>query len=384
MKIAFLIERLDRSRGGAETYAGDFTRMLVAEGHEVHVFSRCDAVVDKGVTLRPVPVRGVGRSGHTLSFARLVEKMLSVEAFDVVHGVGWTVSQDVYQPHGGVHRATLAANVRATKCLSRLLKRIGYRLSPKQAVFRRIERRQYLDNPARVFVALSEMVRRDMQTFYDVPDEKIEVVYNGVDTERFHPHNAETHRESLRERYGIGDGEVVFLVVAHNFRLKGVPELVACVTKDLPRCRLVVVGRNRMQKGLKASAESRAPGRVVFTGAVPDTVPYYAAADVYVHPTYYDPCSLVVLEALASGLPVVTSTMNGASELMTDGVEGYVVKPGAGPELAERMHRLFDTPLRNKMGRAARALAEKHTLRHNYREMMAAYEQVLRRKGLQR
>ena len=70
MKIAFLIKRLDRARGGAETYASDFTRMLVAEGHDVHVFSRGDAVVDEGVTLHPVPVRGVGRSWRTLSFAR--------------------------------------------------------------------------------------------------------------------------------------------------------------------------------------------------------------------------------------------------------------------------------------------------------------------------
>lgn len=374
MKIAFLIERLDPSRGGAETYVGDFTAMLAAEGHDVHVFSRSDSVVPRGVTLHPVSVRGVGRAWRTLSFARNVRKMLARERFDVVQGVGKTCTQDVYQPHGGVHRAMLVQESLAHR---------GFRhaFSPKQVVFRWIERVQYVRRPAQAFVALSEMVKRHMQDFYDVPDEKIEVVYNGVDTERFHPRNRETHRAPAREKYGIADDEVVFLIVAHNFRLKGVPELVECVTGDFPPCRLLVVGRNRLAKRLKDLAESRAPGRVIFTDAVPDTAPCYAAADVYAHPTWYDPCSLVVLEALASGLPVITSLFNGAGELMSENIEGHLVEPGCAGKLAERMRGLLDKAVRERMGRAARALAEKHTVRHNCRQMLEIYEKVLRRKG---
>ena len=386
MRMAFLIERLDPGRGGAETYVHDFTRMLAADGHDVHVFSRAQSVVPEGVTLRSVNVHGVGRAWRTLSFARGVERMLDAEQFDVVQGVGRTWTQDVYQPHGGVHCATALANAQTCGGMRMLAKGLGETFGPKQAVFRWIERRQYLRRPPRVFVALSEMVKTDMQTFYHLPAAKIEVVYNGVDTARFHPGNREGHRAALKEKHDIADEEVVFLIVAHNFRLKGVPELVECVTGDFPSCRLMVVGRNGMTDKLKAYAERRAPGRVIFTGAVRDTAPCYAAADVYVHPTNYDPCSLVVLEALASGLPVVTSVMNGAAELLTDTSAGYIVPPawtrrtrGADylTELAGVMRKLFDTALRKRMGAAARALAEQHTTRHNYRHMMGIYQKVV-------
>ena len=391
MRIAFLIERLDPARGGAETYVSDFTARLAREGHDVHVFSRAGSVNPAGVTLHPVAVRGVGRGQRTLSFGRSVERMLATERFDVVQGTTWTWTQDVFQPHNGVYRAMLKARLRTRRGMGALCERVGQALGPKQRVFRRIEREQYVRRPAGVFVALSRMVHQDMENCYGLAAEKIELVYNGVDTERFHPRNREAHRAEVRRRHGIGAEETVFLIVAQDFERKGVRETVECVTGKFPACRLVVVGKGRVEK-LRALAESRAPGRVVFTGAVADTVPYYAATDAFVLPTNYDPCSLVVLEALAAGLPVITSTMNGAGELMTHGREGWILgTPGDGgfaasehvTELTELMQKLFEPELRKKMGDAARALAEKHTLQHHYRQMMEVYEKVPARKKSQ-
>ena len=88
--------------------------------------------------------------------------------------------------------------------------------------------------------------------------------------------------------------------------------------------------------------------------------------------------SLVVLEGFASGLPVITSMMNGAGELMTPGKEGFIVEPGDEDALAEAMSQCFDAEGRQSMGEAARALAETHTIDHNYREMLAVYERVMR------
>jgi len=380
VKIALLIERLDPARGGAETWVDGFSTTLVAEGHDVHVFSREGGITPAGVTLHAVAVSGVGRGMRTASFARNVEAMLAKESFDVVHGVGRTLGQDVYGPHGGVHAATLEANRRLCGPLEAAFKRLSCRLSLKQHVFRRIEHAQYVNRAAHVFVALSQRVKRDMQRFYNVPDEKIAVVYNGVDVERFHPRNREASRGAFREQFRIGEDETVFLIVAHNFRLKGVPELVKCVTGKFPPCRLLVVGGGNADQLIPFAAR-REPGRVLFIGPVVDAAPCYAAADVYVHPTWYDPCSLVVLEALASGLPVVTTTMNGASELMTDGEEGFVIAPGDRRRLAETLGTLLDRGLREKMGLAARTLAERHTTMHNVRDVMAVYEEVLRVKG---
>ena len=380
MRIALLIERLDPARGGTETWVSDFAAECAGGGHDVHVFAREGSAVPEGVTLHAVAVSGVGRAMRTVSFAQNCEAMLGEHDFDIIHGVGKTVAQNVYQPHGGVHAATLEANLRMGGAVSAAFKRLGYRLSLKQRVFRRIERAQYVERPAQVFVALSEMVKRDMQRFYSVPDAKVEVVHNGVDVERFHPRNRERCRAAFRKQFRIGEDETVFLVVAHNFHLKGVPELVRCVTGKFPPCRLVVVGGGNADQ-LIPFAGRREPGRVLFIGAVVDTAPCYAAADAYVHPTWYDPCSLVVLEALASGLPVVTTSMNGASELMSDGEEGFVIPPGDPRRLRAALVALLDGALREKMGNAARILAEAHTTTHNVRQMMDVYERVLHPEG---
>ncbi|MCH8992530.1 MAG: glycosyltransferase family 4 protein, partial [Acidobacteria bacterium] len=109
-----------------------------------------------------------------------------------------------------------------------------------------------------------------------------------------------------------------------------------------------------------------------------NAAPYYAAADIYVHPTYYDPCSLVVLEALASGLPVVTSRFNGAGELLTPGVEGDLIDdPGDAQALCRCLEPMLETPRRRMMGAAARKLALAHTFERNCDEIVAMYEEIV-------
>jgi UDP-glucose:(heptosyl)LPS alpha-1,3-glucosyltransferase len=116
-----------------------------------------------------------------------------------------------------------------------------------------------------------------------------------------------------------------------------------------------------------------------FVGSVVDSVPYYAAADVYLHPTYYDPCSLVVLEAIACGLPVITTVNNGASELLTPGTHGYVMQNVTDLDgLVGYISRLMDAADRSECSRRARELAEQHDLERNYREILAVYEEAAR------
>ena len=103
----------------------------------------------------------------------------------------------------------------------------------------------------------------------------------------------------------------------------------------------------------------------------------YAAADIYAQPTYYDPCSLTVLEALACGLPVITTRRNGASELLTHGRDGFILdRPGDLDGLAEAILALCEADLRRDVGAAARALAEGHSTERNYRGILAVYERA--------
>jgi UDP-glucose:(heptosyl)LPS alpha-1,3-glucosyltransferase len=115
------------------------------------------------------------------------------------------------------------------------------------------------------------------------------------------------------------------------------------------------------------------------TEKVSDPCPFYAAADVYVHPTWYDPCSLTVIEALAGGIPVITTRFNGASEFLTEGQEGFVIAdPADTVALAEKMRVLLDPELRFTMGADARRLAIKHTFEQQTAEFLSLYDEVVR------
>jgi len=234
-----------------------------------------------------------------------------------------------------------------------------------------------------MLVALSRTVAEDFQRFHQVRPERIRVVYNGVDTNRFSPNQRTRYREPVRRQWGIGDKTALVLTVAHNFRLKGVGTLLRAMSQlvaDRLPVHLAVVGGKRLSFWRRMAKRLGIGNSVSFVGPVEDTVPYYAAADIFAHPTFYDPCSLVLLEAAASGLPIITTRpFNGVSELMQEGVEGLILSdPTNATGLANHLRVLLNIPVRRKMGRAARQMALMHSFDHNVEQMLAIYREVAR------
>ena len=368
MRIALVIESLDAARGGAEQWTSQYARWLVAAGHEVHVVaSHFGEHVPAGVVAHRIE-----RTGTRVEFAAAAERALEALAVDITHDMGSGWQCHLFQPHGGSRTAAFEQNLLLLPRWLRLLKRHVSRYLPRYQEFQRLMMGQYMAED-RIFIALSRMVARDFERFHGVRRSQIRIVYNGVDTERFSPDHRVQYRQVVRDELGVGDNEVLLLIVAHNFRLKGVPALLATVERlrsDGCRVKLAVVGGKR-------SCGSGRPG-VIFVGAAEDTVPYYAAADVYVQPTFYDPCSLVVLEAWASGLPVVTTRYNGAAELMASGAEGTILDdPANVDELCAALRPLLDPAVRAPMSAAARNLALCHTLDRNARDLLGVYEEIL-------
>lgn len=377
MNIGFVIEQLDPQRGGAEHWSWQFIQQLLAHRHEVHVLSSYFApeVKCSGIVPHLVPTTH-GR----LEFAAAVEGMLRRLPLDVVHdtGCGWRC--DVFQPHGGSRLAAIEANLQLQPAWLRPAKRLANQVLPRYRTFCRLLDRQYTVD-GRIFLALSRRVADDMQRLHGVPAEAVRVVYNGVDTARFSPLHRGTHRTPVRLAWEVADNELLVLIVAHNYRLKGVPALIRAAGRlrqaGLP-VHVMVTGNDR-HGGCRWLAR-RCGARVTFTGATVDPAPFYAAADLYVQPTYYDPCSLVVLEALASGLPVITTRANGAGELIAQDVEGRLLDDPADVDaLAASIRDLADAGVRQRMGRAARILALEHTLEQNCLEILDVYDEIHRR-----
>jgi len=379
MRIALVIENLDPGRGGVEQWTWQFAGRLVAAGHETHVVARefADDATSLGIC-----VHRIGEARSRLEFAADAERCLAELHADVIHDTGCGWQCDVFQPHGGARGAAFEQNLRLLAPWVRPLKRRMAAWLPRYREFAELNARQYAGRD-RLFVAISKMVARDLQEHHGVRPEQIRLVYNGVDVERFSPEACRIHRDAVRERLGLRPEDVLLLIVAHNFPLKGGPTLLRAASRlkdERHPVKVCVVGG----KGPARSAvASRLQGSITSAGSVADAVPFYAAADVYVQPTFYDPCSLVALEALSCGLPVVTSRFNGAAELMTPGLEGFVVNdPGDDRELADCLRPLMDAACRRTMGRAARELATEHPLERNCRELIEVYEEVLGRRRL--
>jgi len=379
MKVGLVIEHFDPRRGGVEQWTEQFVRSLLGRGHEVHVVARQFGPTAQGL---PIIAHPVDRRAERVRFAEAAERVLRRLDLDVIHDTGCGWHCDVFQPHGGSRLVAAEQNRLLLPRWIRPAKRVVDGLLPRYRQFGALLARQYADD-GRLVLALSRRVADDLVELHGVRPNRLRLVYNGVDTARFSPEHRATYRDAIRAALGVAPEATLLLIVAHNFRLKGVPTLLEVMARwsDPRPAHLVVVGGRKLARYQRLAQRLGIAGRTTFTGAVDDTVPYYAAADVYVHPTYYDPCSLVVLEALASGLPVVTSRQNGASELLTDGQHGLLVDdPGDVDACRDRIGRLLDTDARRRMGRAARALALRHTLERNVDEVIAVYEEVLARR----
>lgn len=377
MKIGLVISKFNPQRGGAEQWTYDFAARLLARGHEVHVISMAFSEQARALPLVAHCLEpGLGR----IRFAEAAEAKLRTLCLDVIHdmGMGWYC--DVLTLHGGAWQASTEGKSRSLPRWLLPLKQASLFILPRYRIFRRLSSRQFAE-PSRIIVALSRMVAEDLVRYYPVRPEQIRLVYNGVDTERFSPVHRSRYRDAMRAEWGISEDEVVYVFVGNDFHRKGLLPAVRAVGRlrgEGHPVRLLVVGGKPYRRIAYMLRRDRTAGAVQFTGQVADPVPFYAAADAFVLPTLYDPCSLSVLEAAACGLPCITTRFNGAGELLTDGHQGYILSdPCDDRQLAERMRRLLDGALRSRMGEAARRLMLQHTLDHNCDQIAAIYEEVL-------
>ena len=336
MNIALCYESVLPARGGCETYISDLARRLIADEHEVHLYAcRWDeSALPRGMHFHGLAsVRGP-RFLRPWRFARACLKALASRRHDVSVGFDKTYGQDVLYPQGyGLHAASVEHNLRKypgrmARGLARTLKLFDL----AHWSFTRLERQQYLGEDQPLVVVNSLMVREHFGKYLAIPQENLHVVRSAIDPERFPEHDRLKRRQQFREKWNIAPFEVVGLLAAMNYRLKGLDPLLRSVQvlfarpeyrHQPPPLRLLVAGHPRTRRYEKLAQSLGIRECVGFVGPCAEMRHAYFAADFLVHPTFYDPCSLVVLEALACGLPIITTRANGASELLKPLSEGY-------------------------------------------------------------
>lgn len=438
MKVALVIEHFDARRGGAEQWTCQFAGRLLQRGFQVHVvckdaasaepaaaetaaraaqlnslpaqpmprpgtgawragrlasLSTCTALPTSACPAAPesaaiaagmrrqtgVVLHRLGRCGR-LAFAARAETLLHAVDADVVHDMGSGWYADVLQPHDGSRLAQWQQKLAQLPPWQQTIKSLMINLLPRYRAFRKLMDRQYR-HPHRVIIALSRMCAADIHRHHSVPHERIRVVYNGVDIARFDETSCQKLRQSARQSLGVGGEETLLLFVGNDFRRKGLDAAI----RALARLRsegfhavLAVAGSGPARPYVRLACEAGVANSLRMLGPVRDILRCYAAADVLVLPTWYDPCSLAVLEAAACGLPSVTTRFNGAAELLRHGVSGMIAaNPGDDVQLASHLRLLMSTLLRQEMARQARKVALRHTLEHNCQQIVDVYKKIL-------
>lgn len=350
--MALVIDHFHPAKGGAERSLERILLALGARGHSLQLCAMsCGDHAIPNLELHSIRTPPVPRGFRDWLFARAVDRRLRQLLPDLVLAVRHVLHADVFLARGGFYAHTLEAGHRAEP---RWLKRAGSALSPKHRLLLSMER--CFLNPPRgekrpLVIAPSDFVRRFGEAHYGLPSNRIVVVRTGADLERFKP-AAQEERRRLKEKYGAGE-TLLGLFAAHNFQLKGLLCLLEA-WKNLPPgpFKLIIAGRDRWRP-------RRSWPNVEFVGAQTDLVELYQVADFLVHPTFYDPFSRVAIEAMACGLPVITTRQNGAAEMIRDGTEGFVLEdPRNTATLADRIALFGNAHLRARLARAARQRAE--------------------------
>jgi UDP-glucose:(heptosyl)LPS alpha-1,3-glucosyltransferase len=384
MKIALVIDHFDPRRGGGESYTVSLGRVLVRSGHEVHVFAHTWAEVGEGIRFHRLPLISYPRWAKSLSLALSAYQALRSKDFDVVQGFGRVPCVDVHRPGGGAEPAWLIQDIRSReRGFDRLVTTLRRMLSLKAVVNILIERVLYGASDFPKVVSNSQKVKKDILRFYRRMDpSKIRVIYNGVDVDRFHPRNKGRLGQGVRRTFGLAEDTVAILFMAHNFRLKGLHCLLRSIEgirKEAGNWVLFVAGKGRKAPFKRFAKICGIGDRILFLDRVGIPEAILGASDILVHPTFYDPFSNVCLEAMASGVPLITTSHNGAGEIIQDGVSGYVIPdPRCVDLLGQRILALsMNSQERERVGYEARGIAEKFSWNRHLCEMEALYKEIL-------
>jgi UDP-glucose:(heptosyl)LPS alpha-1,3-glucosyltransferase len=363
VRIGIIKQKFVKLSGGSERYTSGLVAALKQRDHEIHVFTaQWDASAEtQGVTLHRVSMLGGVSFARPWSFAVNCRRAIEGTSCDVLFSLERTLKQDIARAGGGCHVEWLAQRHR----YSPLWKRIVSRVNPLHAVQLRLEKQTFSPANTRFIIANSQRGKVEIVSHFKFPPERIFVVLNGADCERFRP-----ALHPPRE-------EFVLLLVGSGFERKGVAFAIRALAHLPARVKLRVAGEGRREPLLRLARNLGLAARVEFLGRSARIEAAYADADLLVHPAIYEPFSNACLEALACGLPVVSSRINGASEVITPGKDGAVVDdPGDSAALAAAIAPFLDLQTYAAASRAAREKAESLPFSRNVEQTLEVIGQL--------
>ena len=371
-RVALVRSRYDPS-GGAERFVQAALAALRQEGASITMVTRSWPDDDgSAIVVDPFHVGSVWRDW---GFARGACAALAARRFDLVQSHERIACCDVYRAGDGVHAQWLQERSRVQSPGARL----ATRLSPHHRYVLNAERALFTSARLKAVICNSVMVKEEIRRHFGTAEDRLVLIRNAVDAASFHPGLRSEMRDAVRQQLGIPRDASVALHVGSGFERKGVATLLRAVARARTNPWAVVVGRDKRSARLMALAGTLGiADRVRFTGSVSDVRPYLAAADSFVLATLYDPQPNAALEAMAAGLPVLTTPKCGAAELLAEGKSG-AIRDALDADGMAAVLDAWEPGVARRIGAAARAAVEPYTPAAMAQQYLALYRGLLHR-----
>jgi len=390
-KVAIIIERANIALGGAERSVFELASALSASGLKVDILAAKGQTDSKKIHIL-CPHRPGKRTCY-YTFASALRKHLEQNHYDIIHSVLPFDFVDVYQPRGGSFAESIIRNAASyQKSLMKSYKRITAFANFRRTRLLRAEKRLCKNPNGPTVTALSNYVADQFRRHYNLHNNRLVIIPNGIRVnKRVDRAACEKLRTQILMQAGVkeGDRPIFFLFVANNFRLKGLAVLIEAMHlaqnyHTNKNCYLIVAGNGRTHKYRHLARKLDILNKIVFLGAVRHIQNVLSITDVAVLPTFYDPSSRFILEALAAEKPVITTIFNGATDLFVNNRHGKIIDSSENIlELAEAIGYFANT---NNIKKASEAIAEDNlkediSINRVVKQMHSLYESIIQRKS---
>jgi UDP-glucose:(heptosyl)LPS alpha-1,3-glucosyltransferase len=355
MKIAVVIPKYGLV-GGAETFAFEVCdRLALRREFEIHVFANKWRPGRGTITFHKVPIIRFPRYLDPVSFAYFADRLIRRQDFDLVHSHERLFEMDIFTFHGIPHRIWR----------NRIRKR-PLTLFDRATAW--VENKGLRSPRLKTVMPVSSLVQEELLQQYDFLRNKIVISPPGVALERFSALAPQKCRQEILLRYNWSQTDIIVLFVSMNFELKrldlvlkGMAAVADGANKDAS-LKLLVVGKGNEKRFKNLACDMGISEKVIFAGVTREVEKYFLAADIFAMPSGFDTFGLVVLEAMAAGLPVIISNNVGARDLVKQGENGFVLSADPSiSEMAASLTRLIDPGKRRLMGERSRRVACSHS-----------------------
>lgn len=345
----------------------------VAAGWETDVYGeRIDRRAITGADANPVELRrGWFRKSSAAWFADAAAAATRGK-YAIVHGHGDALDQDVMSLHNCIHAVHEAVH--------------GVPLDPKAppGEAARLHERQLRDGRFRRLIANSKLMRDDVVRRFGVDPTRVTVVYPGFDPGRYRPRPRTDASRLLRQRLGVGDGEILAgLVTSGDWQKRGVATFIEAISvagRGGPRLHGVITGKERgASRYLRLARERGVAGRIHILPPAAELETIYGALDLFVYPAQLEEFGMCVQEAMACGLPLVAGRHIGATELLDPSAVALLLDSVTPKTVAERMAAFAnDENLRRQAGAINAASVARNTWDQSAAGVIAVYEELIR------